>query len=320
MKSFPNTLSDALVVGLETRDDAAVFRLNNEEALVQTLDFFTPIIDDPYLFGQIAAANAVSDVYAMGGRPLTAMNVVGFPCSMDLKVLAKILQGGRDKIEEAGAVIVGGHTVEDPEPKYGLSVTGLVRLDEMTTIDNAVPGDALVLTKPIGVGILATALKAQAIKEKAMMEAIDGMRFLNDTAAAAAKKVGVRAMTDITGFGLLGHLYNMAKQSSVTAVVDFSEVPVWPGVHEAAKAGYIAGGVGKNRVYLKGKVDFAPEIDAIEQAILSDPQTSGGLLIAVAAPKAHELVKLLQKAGTPCAAIIGAIEEAEDHGLAIRCV
>lgn len=308
-------------MGLETRDDAAVFRLNKNEALVQTLDFFTPIVDDPYLFGQIAAANALSDIYAMGGRPLTAMNIAGFPCSLDLKILARILKGGREKIEESGAIIIGGHTIEDPEPKYGLAVTGLVRLADITPITGAKPHDAIVLTKPIGSGILATALKQGAITEHAMGEALDAMRELNASAAAAAKKIGVHAVTDVTGFGLLGHLYNIVVQSGVIAVVDASEVPVWPGVYEAGKAGYIAGGAGKNRAHLKGRIDFAPDIDPVQQAILCDPQTSGGLLIAVAAEKASELVRLLKKAGTPSAAVIGAIEELEEkHDPVIRCV
>jgi selenide,water dikinase len=310
-----------LVVGLETRDDAAVFKLNETEALVQTLDFFTPIVDDPYSFGQIAGANALSDIYAMGGRPLTAMNMAGFPCSLDLKILATILAGGRDKVIEAGAALVGGHTVEDPEPKYGMAVTGIVRLDELTTIDAAKPGDALVLTKPIGVGILATALKAQAISENDMAEAIDAMKMLNASAAAAAKEAGAKAVTDVTGFGLLGHLYNMASQSGVAAVIDASEVPVWDGVYEAGKAGYIAGGAGKNRTHLKPHISFADGIDVVTQAILCDPQTSGGLLISVAAAQASALVSLLTKAGTPCAAIVGAFEEREEESDPfIRCV
>ncbi len=306
---------------METRDDAAVYRLNKKEAFVQTVDFFTPIVDDPYLFGQIAAANAMSDIYAMGGRPLTAMNMAGFPCALDLKILAQILKGGRDKVEEAGAVIVGGHTIDDPEPKYGMAVTGVVRYEDLTPVTGAKPHDAIILTKPIGSGILATALKAGGITEKAMLEAINDMCYLNESGAAAAKKVGAKAVTDVTGFGLLGHLYNMAKQSGVIAVVDASEVPIWPGVYEAAKAGYIAGGAGKNRAHLKGKIEFAKDIDAVQQAILCDPQTSGGLLIAVAADKATKLVELLREAGTPCAAVIGAIEEQEErHGAVIRCV
>lgn len=310
-----------MIVGLETRDDAAVYRLNNKEAMVQTVDFFTPIVDDPYLFGQIAAANAMSDIYAMGGRPLTAMNMAGFPCALDLKILAQILKGGRDKVEEAGAVIVGGHTIDDPEPKYGMAVTGLVRYEDLTPVTGAKPHDAIILTKPIGSGILATALKAGGITEKAMREAIDDMCVLNESAAAAAKKVGAKAVTDVTGFGLLGHLYNMAMQSGVVAVVDASEVPVWHGVYEAAKAGYIAGGAGKNRAHLKGKIEFSRDIDSVQQAILCDPQTSGGLLIAVAADKATKLVDLLRAAGTPAAAVIGAIEEQEErHDAVIRCV
>ncbi len=306
---------------METRDDAAVFKISATEALVQTLDFFTPIVDDPYTFGQIAAANALSDVYAMGGRPLTAMNMAGWPCKLGLETLGVILAGGRDKIVEAGAVLAGGHTVEDPEPKYGLSVTGLVKLREMTTIDAAKPGDALVLTKPIGVGILATALKKGVVTEDDIRVAIDGMRALNDTAAAAAKQVGARAVTDVTGFGLLGHIYNMANQSGVVAVIDASEVPIWPGTRAAAQAGHVSGGAAKNWKYLKDWVDYAADISHTEQLILCDPQTSGGLVIAVTANKAEDLVRLLKQAGTAAAAVIGVIEEKEeDNAFAIRCV
>lgn len=305
---------------METRDDAAVYKLNGEEALVSTVDFFTPIVDDPYTFGQIAAANALSDVYAMGGRPLIAMNIASFPCSLDFKILATILAGGRDKIEEAGAVVVGGHTVDDPEPKYGFAVTGLVRLNELTTVDAAKPGDALVLTKPIGVGILASALKTQALGEEDMADAINGMCALNDKAAVAARGVGAKAVTDITGFGLLGHLYNICIQSHVSAIVDASEVPVWPGVYEAGKAGHVPGGAGRNRAHLNDRIDFRSGIDAVSQAVLCDPQTSGGLLIAVGADRAEELVSLLQAARTPAAAIIGAIEEENEHDHVIRCV
>ena len=305
---------------METRDDAAVYKLNGEEALVSTVDFFTPIVDDPYTFGQIAAANALSDVYAMGGRPLIAMNIAGFPCNQDFKILATILAGGRDKIEEAGAVVVGGHTVDDPEPKYGFAVTGLVKISELTTIDAAKPGDALVLTKPIGVGILAAALKAQALGEEDMAAAIDGMRELNDKAATSARAVEAKAVTDVTGFGLLGHLYNICVQSHVSAIVDASEVPIWPGVYEAGKAGHVPGGTGRNRAYLNDRIDFTSGIDTVTQSVLCDPQTSGGLLIAVEADRAEELVGLLQAAQTSAAAIIGAIEEENEHDHVIRCV
>lgn len=318
---MPEAVSNELVVGLETRDDAAIYKISATEALVQTLDFFTPIVDDPYTFGQIAAANALSDVYAMGGRPLTAMNMAGWPCKLGLEALGQILAGGRDKVLEAGAVLAGGHTVEDPEPKYGLSVTGLVRLTDLTTVDQARAGDALVLTKPIGVGILATALKKGVLTEDDFQEAIDGMRALNDTAARAAKQTGSRCVTDVTGFGLLGHLYNMANQSGVVAVLDASEVPVWRGAREAARAGHVSGGAVNNWKYLKEFVAYAREIDHTEQLVLCDPQTSGGLIIAVAAKKAEELVRLLKDAGTAAAAVIGVIEEKEDeNAAAIRCV
>lgn len=309
LKSMPASVSRELLVGLDTRDDAAIFRINENEALVQTVDFFTPIVDDPYLFGQIAATNALSDIYAMGGKPLTAMNLAGFPCKMDFEILAEILKGGRDKVEEAGAVVVGGHTVEDPEPKYGLSITGIIDPKKVITVAMAKPGDALVLTKPLGVGILSTALKAGFISEEDMTEAIDGMRHLNDRASESMIKVGVTACTDITGFGLLGHLYTMASQSSVSAVIKAHTVPVWPQVRELARRGMVTGGGSKNRDYLKSKVSFEPGVDDVTQDILFDPQTSGGLLISVKKEKVDELLGLLKEANTPATSVIGEIIE-----------
>lgn len=309
LKAMPTAVSHELLVGLDTRDDAAIFKINESEALVQTVDFFTPIVDDPYLFGQIAATNALSDIYAMGGKPLTAMNLAGFPCKMDFEILAQILQGGRDKVEEAGAVVVGGHTVEDQEPKYGLSVTGIIDPKKVITVAAAKPGDVLVLTKPLGVGILSTALRAGRISEEDMADAADGMRHLNDRASQAMIEVGVRACTDITGFGLLGHLYTMASQSGVSAVVKAESVPVWPQVRDIAKKGLVTGGGSKNSDYLKGKVSFEPGVDGIAQDILFDPQTSGGLLISVSEARVDELVRLLREAKTEAASIIGEIVE-----------
>jgi selenide,water dikinase len=306
---MPTAVSRELLVGLDTRDDAAIFKINENEALVQTVDFFTPIVDDPYLFGQIAATNALSDIYAMGGKPLTAMNLAGFPCKMDFDILARILQGGRDKVEEAGAVVVGGHTVEDPEPKYGLSITGIIDPNRVITVAAAKPGDALVLTKPLGVGILSTALKAGFISEEDMIEAIDGMRHLNDRASEAMIKVGVRACTDITGFGLLGHLYTMAAQSGVSAVITADAVPVWSRVRELTRRGLVTGGASKNRDYLKSQVAFETGVGEITQDILFDPQTSGGLLISVSKERVDDLVRLLQEAKTPAVSVIGEIVE-----------
>lgn len=306
---MPESVSEALIVGLETKDDAAVFKVTDDVAIVQTLDFITPIVDDPYVFGQVTAANALSDIYAMGGKPITAMNLAGFPCHLDFKILAEILEGGRSKVEEAGAVIVGGHTVEDPELKYGLSVTGVVPLDRIITVSDARPGDALVLTKPLGTGILATALKRGAVDEDHLHEVIEGMVCLNSGARDAMLEVETHAATDITGFGLLGHLYNMLHESAVSAKIYLDEIPVWPDVREFARKKMIAGGLKKNWEYLEKTVDFLGGIDDISKAILFDPQTSGGLLISVAVGDLEILAERLQEEGAPACAVIGHVEE-----------
>ncbi len=234
-------------MGLETPDDAAVFRLTDELALVQTVDFFTPIVDDPYLFGQIAAANALSDIYAMGARPLTAMNILCHPCELGREVAVEILRGGANKVREAGAVTVGGHTVDDIEPKYGLAVTGLVHPERILTAAGARPGDLLVLSKPIGTGILATALKGDFIAAGEMAEAVGGMRLLNAAAAEVAVESGAHACTDVTGFGLLGHLLNMLANGEVSCTVKGRDVPCYPRTMEMAGMGMIPSGAYRNR-------------------------------------------------------------------------
>lgn len=297
-------------MGIETADDAAVYRVSEDTALVQTVDFFTPIVDDPYLFGQIAAANALSDIYAMGGEPLTAMNIVAFPPKLGFDVLQKILLGGRDKIEESGAVIVGGHTVEDKEPKYGLAVTGLVCPGEVITNAGAKAGDRLVLTKPLGMGILATALKGGMVEEGEMMDAIDSGRTLNASAAEAMRKIGVSACTDVTGFGFLGHLSLMLTASGVSVRVEAKEVPIWSKAIEFAEMGLIPAGAAENRAFLKGKISFG-RVDEVIQDILFDPQTSGGLLISVPTERCDELVEALKKGGVPTRAVVGEILRGE---------
>jgi selenide,water dikinase len=267
-------------VGLETPDDAAVFRLTDELALVQTVDFFTPIVDDPYLFGQIAAANALSDIYAMGGKPLTAMNILCHPCKLGREAAVGILRGGADKVREAGAVIVGGHTVDDVEPKYGLAVTGLVHPERILTAAGARPGDLLVLTKPIGTGILATALKGDFITAGEMAEAVDGMCLLNAAAAEAAAEAGARACTDVTGFGLLGHLLNMLTDGKVGCTVESRAVPYYPRTLEMAEMGMVPAGAYGNRAFYEQKI-AARGLDELVLAMLCDPQTSGGLLLAI---------------------------------------
>ncbi|MBC7247120.1 MAG: selenide, water dikinase SelD [Actinobacteria bacterium] len=277
----PGEVREEILVGLDTPDDAAVFLLDGETALVHTVDFFTPIVDDPYLFGQIAAANALSDIYAMGGVPLSAMNIVCFPCSLGMDVLAAVLRGGLDKVREAGAALVGGHTVEDEEPKYGLAVTGKVHPRRILTSRGAAPGDVLVLTKPLGTGILATALKGDFLCEEDMEDALRGMAELNARASAAALAAGARACTDVTGFGLLGHLLNMLPEEGLSCEVSVSSLPVYARVREMADMGMVPAGSHRNRDFLQGKVEFAAGVDVVDRDILCDPQTSGGMLIAL---------------------------------------
>ena len=270
-----------ILVGLDTRDDAAVFMLDEETALVHTLDFFTPIVDDAYFFGQIAAANAMSDIYAMGGTPISAMNIVCFPCSLDMNLLVRILQGGLDKIHEAGAVLLGGHTVDDEEPKYGLAVTGRVNPERILTCTGAEPGDLLLLTKPLGTGILATALKGDFLSEAEMEEAVKGMAGLNLSASQAALGAGAHACTDLTGFGLLGHILNMLPQQGLDCEIHTSRLPIYPRVIEMAEMGMIPAGAHKNRDFIGERVVLSEQVDEITIDLINDPQTSGGLLVAL---------------------------------------
>lgn len=270
-----------LLVGRETFDDAGVFRVSDDLALVQTVDFFAPIVDDPFDFGQIAAANALSDVYAMGGQPLTALNIVAFPTNdLPLDVLTRILAGGQDKVHEAGAVIVGGHTVVDTELKYGLAVTGRAHPDFLLTNAGARPGDQLVLTKPIGNGILATAGKRGQLSPESERAMLEAMKALNGAASRAALAVGSRCATDITGFGLLGHMSHIARASNVTLRLDLDAVPIFPGVREAVRAGFVTDGAKRNAEYLRDLVHWKKGTDE-DRAILHDPQTSGGLLVCI---------------------------------------
>ena len=295
-----------LLVGIETADDAGVYKMNETTALIQTLDFFTPIVDDPYLFGQIAAANSLSDVYAMGGKPLTAMNIVAFPIGcLPAEVLGEILAGGQDKIIEAGAVLVGGHTVDDQEPKYGLSVTGIVHPDRIWTNAGAQAGDQLILTKKIGTGVLATAARAEMFPE-GVAEAIESMATLNRTAAEIGVKYIVNACTDITGFGLLGHVYEMAAGSGVNIKLEAAAVPFLTNAAEAASMGLVPGGSYTNREYLK-TVTISPNVPVNIQDLCFDPQTSGGLLLSVPRHDAEKLIRELHQAGVKHAAIIGEV-------------
>jgi selenide,water dikinase len=301
-----------LLVGLDTFDDAGVFALSDDLALVQTVDFFAPIVDDPYAFGQIAAANALSDVYAMGGEPLTALNIVGFPNDkLPMEVLAEILRGADDKIREAGAVIVGGHSVIDDEVKFGLAVTGRVDPRAMLTNAGARPGDRLLLTKPIGTGVLATAAKRGDLGEAEHRALIESMTTLNRVAAVAARDAGARCATDVTGFGLLGHASHVARASKVTLVVRSADVPVLPGAREAVARGIRTAGAERNRVYLDPLVDWGSSSEP-DRALLVDPQTSGGLLVAVPRRRVADYL-----AAVPGAVDIGAVVESEPRGLRV---
>jgi len=281
LRHLPHYHDPNLLAGDNPADDAAVYRLRDDLALVQTVDFFTPIVDDPYTFGQIAAANSLSDVYTMGGIPVTALNIVGFPVKdLPIEILGEILRGGTEKAAEAGVPIVGGHTVDDTEPKYGLAVTGTVHPDRFVTARGGLPGDLLVLTKPIGTGVMATALKAGAAQAEDMGEAVRWMTTLNRNAGAAMLHAGARASTDITGFGLLGHLTDMGRASGVSAEIVAGAVPLLPGALDAAAEGFIPGGARTNLAYVEPDVTFT-NIDEPMRELLVDPQTSGGLLLAL---------------------------------------
>ncbi len=296
------------MVGLDTPDDAAVYQLNSQHALVQTVDFFTPVVNDPFLFGQIAAANALSDIYAMGGRPLVALNIVAFPCKLDFSILREILRGGKEKVEEAGAYVIGGHSVDDDEPKYGLAITGLVNPDEVTSLDKAKPGEVLILTKPLGIGVLATALKADLVTEKDIEEAILNAAYLNKGAAEVALKVGAKAVTDITGFGFLGHLFEMLKASNVAAEIELEKVPIYEKALEFVEMGIMPAGLHNNRSFLEGKVHLSGKLQQVLLDVLYDPETSGGLLISLSENRVDEALVLL-KDKSPCASVVGRIVE-----------
>ena len=302
MVNHPN-----LLVGNDTGDDAAVYRLDNNTAIVVTVDFFTPITDDPYEFGSVAAANSLSDVYAMGGKPLVALNVVGFPAELAVEMLGDVLRGGYDKATEAGCLIVGGHTVDDAEPKYGLSVVGLVEPGREVSNANAQPGDVLVLTKPIGTGIITTGCKQGITPDPILKNAVDVMATLNKGAAEAMMLTGINSCTDITGFGLMGHLRGMARGSNVGAVIDASAVPVLPGVWDLLEKNVVPGGTFRNMNGVDDSVDWEEGISDQQRLLLCDAQTSGGLLIAVTRGKVDQLISELETSGVETKSLVGEI-------------
>ncbi len=315
---LPKFESDRLIVGLETSDDAAVYKLNDEQALIQTLDFFTPIVDEPYIFGQIAATNALSDIYAMGGNPILALNIVAFPNSLDTNILTEILKGGADKVKEAGALLVGGHTIEDDEPKYGLSVSGLAHPDKVRANCSARVGDVIILTKPIGVGILNTAIKNDKIQASERKIAIKSMTTLNKYAADAMIKYDVSACTDITGFGLAGHALEMARGSNLTLEIEKYRIPLIDGVYRYAQMGVVPAGAYKNKKYNSKHIVYEIEYDEIFDIIIHDPQTSGGLLIAVSEEDAQKCLKDIEENNPMGAMIIGKMVEKREGFIHIK--
>ena len=312
LAALPHRPDPRLIVGRETFDDAGVFVLSDNLALVQTVDFFAPIVDDPYTFGQVAAANALSDVYAMGGEPLTALNIVGFPSGkLPTSVLTEILRGGQDKVHEAGALIVGGHTIIDEELKYGLAITGRADPHRLLTNAGAAVGDKLLLTKPLGTGILATAAKNDRLSSDERDHLIASMVQLNRDASRAALEVGATCATDVTGFGLLGHANHIAKASKKTLRIDVASVPALPGARAAWLAGVRTGGAERNDEYLRELVDWGSTVD-VDRALLIDPQTSGGLLVALSRQQVPEYLSRV-----PSAVEIGDIVASSTRGIVL---
>ena len=319
LHQIPMICDPKVLVGRSEADDAAVYKISDDIAVVQTVDYFTPIVDDPYTFGAIAAANSLSDIYAMGARPVMALNIAGFPVdSLPLSILVEILRGGSDKAKEAGISIAGGHTIDDNEPKYGLVVMGLVHPDKIITNSGAKPGDVLILTKPIGTGIITTAMKAEIATQESMDIAVRVMSTLNKSAAESMIEVGVNSCTDVTGFGLLGHLHEMVSASHVGAKISLKEVPLIPGTWDLADDLIIPAGTSRNREFLSDRVIWEDEISYEEQMILCDAQTSGGLLISVPKENSAALLKSLEDSDAFVAAQIGEIIEDDTCKIAVH--
>lgn len=308
LRQLPQINDPNILVGTNTADDAAVYKVNDSLAIVQSVDYFTPVVDDPYTFGLITAANSLSDLYAMGAQPLFALNIVGFPSKkLSMDVLAEILKGGAAKAAEAGISVIGGHTIDDPEPKYGMVVTAVIDPSLVVTNAGAKAGDMLVLTKPLGLGIITTAMKKGLVSPQVIAEAIEVMSTLNKGAAEAMVKVGVNACTDITGFGFLGHLHEMAKASHLGAKILLPDVPVIPETWNLIKnkPGVVPGGTQKNLEFLREDLIINPGISEVDLLVLSDAQTSGGLLISVTEEKLPSLLQGLKEAGVQTIAVVG---------------
>lgn len=314
----PAAPNENLLVGLDKSDDAGVYKLTDDLAIVQTVDFFTPIVDDPYSFGQVAAANAISDVYAMGGTPITALNIVAFPIStLDKDILTDILRGAQDKLEEANVSLLGGHSIDDQEPKFGLAVTGTVNPNKVRTNQGARPGDKLILTKPIGVGIMSTSIKNNLLDELEVNRVTEVMTTLNKTAAETMAGYDVHACTDVTGFGLLGHASEMAAASKVEININYDHVPVLPRVKELAESGAVPGGTKNNVKHVQDVVTYPDTMDQVDKWVLCDAVTSGGLLISAGSDDADSLLSDLQNNGVD-AHIIGEVVERNEGNITVK--
>ena len=319
LNKLPKVTDKNVLVGTDGIDDAAVYRINATQAIVQTLDFFTPIVDDPTLFGEISAANSISDIYAMGAKPLFALNIVAYPmATLGPEILAQILAGGSKKAGEAGIFVVGGHSIDDAEPKYGMSVTGIVHPDKIMANSGAKAGDVLVLTKPLGVGILTTSVKRGLRNESQIDAAIHSMASLNRPGAEAIEEVGANSATDITGFGLIGHLCGMAASSKVGIELSFGALPLLPDVMDFIKQGVVPGGTRKNHKFYAPRVDYDASLSEAEQLLCCDAQTSGGMVISVPAAKAEALVASLKKHNALTHSVIGKVVADHPGRIAVK--
>ena len=316
--NLPKFHDENLLVGVETSDDAAIYKVNDELALIQTLDFFTPVVDDPYLFGQIAAANSLSDVYAMGGEPRTALNIVGFPNCLDSKILGRILEGGASKVLEAGAILAGGHSIQDDEPKYGLSVTGFVNPNKIFKNYGSQPGDVIIITKQIGSGLINTAIKAEMAEKSQIDEVVTVMTSLNKNAKEVIENYPISACTDITGFGLAGHAMEMAASSKVTFEIDVNKVPYIDGALEMAKMGLVPAGTYNNKDYISGDVEDC-NIEECYLDLMYDPQTSGGLLITLPESEVENIMKDFENKNMDTkVAVIGRVLEKQEKSIVLK--
>ncbi|OLS03345.1 selenide, water dikinase [Tissierella creatinophila DSM 6911] len=318
LRHLPKIQDENLIVGLDTADDAAVYKINEDLAIIQTLDFFTPVVDDPYTFGQIAAANSLSDIYAMGGEPKLCMNIVCFPDCLNPEILTEILKGGFDKVKESGALLVGGHSVSDDEPKYGLSITGFVNPKKVLTNSNAKVGDVLIITKPLGLGIINTAIKGEIADAETYKIAVEVMTTLNKFGKEAIEGiVGVNSVTDITGFGLLGHALEMAEGSDVTININYKSIPLIKNSLEYARMGLVPAGTYANKTHIGDKVLFEENVPEDIKDVLYDPQTSGGLMISVSKEDSKQVLERLKSSRLPYG-IIGEVQKYEKNFINVK--